>query len=175
MAVCPPPSVPFLFLFLWPLRFFCLQPTFKCLFIHCDLIVLPAKSVWNCSLCTFCITIGAIDRPRSSCCPVPGRLFRETCFIFLCTSALCLKIHKLTFDESLYSYWHKHVHMLDWTLSVTGMMSWLQRGNFWVAFCLHPINSNLWSVFGWLWNSLTMPMHYVTTSVCFGASPKDFM
>lgn len=64
----------------------------------------------------------------SSHCPVPGRPFREAWFIFWCTSALYLKMHKLTFDESLCPHWRKHVHMLDWTLPVTGMMSWRQRG-----------------------------------------------
>lgn len=40
----PPPS-PFFFLFWWPLKFFCLRPTFKCLFIRPGLIVFPARSV----------------------------------------------------------------------------------------------------------------------------------
>lgn len=65
MAVSLPSPVclsPSSFLLFWqPMKFFCLQPTFNCPFIQHGLIVLSAGSVWNHSVCTFCITIGAID------------------------------------------------------------------------------------------------------------------
>lgn len=61
-------------------------------------------------------------------CLVPGPLFRDGCFIFLCMSALYLKIHKLTFDESPYLHQHKLVHMTGQSL----LQAWCHgcRGGF---------------------------------------------
>ena len=109
---------------------------------------------FNCVVGNFCLKMPVLHilhynrshwTTSSSCCPVPGLLFREERFIFLCSSALCLKIHKLTF-------WWIFVPVLAQMCP----HAWLDRARYWhdvmaaegdffrAAFCWHPINSALW-------------------------------